>query len=118
MNTLTTPTEITVITDEYTEEQLALAEYLESLGIMEGDGVEYLDDLAADNITDVEEFENLFVGVYDDEADFAQNWVTEVAEEDIPNSVSFLINHIDWQGVWECELRHEFFNVGHMFFSY
>ena len=60
--------------------------------------------------------EDAYVGQYYDEATFAEELVTE--SYDLYQLPVILANHIDWQAVWDCELRFDYYVVGvDLFFS-
>ena len=51
------------------------------------------------------------------EAQFVEQLVDDLGylgdgpnENDVPD---FLTHHIDWQAVWDCELRHDYFTIQH-----
>jgi hypothetical protein len=52
---------------------------------------------------DLEQFEDAYVGYYDSEAEFAEEFTTDVYGFDIP---SFVV--IDWEATWNCNLRYDF----------
>ena len=52
---------------------------------------------------DLEQFEDAYVGYYDSEAEFAEEFTTDVYGFDIP---SFVV--IDWDATWNCNLRYDF----------
>ena len=61
--------------------------------------------------------EDAFVGQYYDEATFAEELITE--SYDLDQLPDIIANHIDWQAVWDCELRFDYYVVGiDLFFSY
>ena len=60
--------------------------------------------------------EDAFVGQYYDEATFAEELITE--SYDLDQLPGIIANHIDWQAVWDCELRFDYYVVGiDLFFS-
>lgn len=60
---------------------------------------------------DLEYFEDAYVGYYDSEAEFAEQWTNDVYGFDAP---SFVV--IDWQATWDNYLDSEFeFVNGYMF---
>ena len=60
--------------------------------------------------------EDAFVGQYYDEATFAEELITE--SYDLDQLPDIIANHIDWQAVWDCELRFDYYVVGiDLFFS-
>ena len=60
--------------------------------------------------------EDAFVGQYYDEATFAEELITE--SYDLDQLPDIIANHIDWQAVWDRELRFDYYVVGiDLFFS-
>ena len=60
--------------------------------------------------------EDAYVGQYYDEATFAEELITECY--DLDQLPGIIANHIDWQAVWDCELRFDYYVVGvDLFFS-
>ena len=60
--------------------------------------------------------EDAYVGQYYDEATFAEEVITECY--DLDQLPGIIANHIDWQAVWDCELRFDYYVVGvDLFFS-
>lgn len=57
------------------------------------------------DITTAKQFEENFEGVYDSEKEFAEYYTTDVCNAQIPE---FVYNCIDWDQVWNCELRYDF----------
>jgi hypothetical protein len=57
------------------------------------------------DITTADEFNDNFEGVYDSEEEFAVNWVADVMNAQIPECV---YHCIDWDAVWNRELRYDF----------
>ena len=57
------------------------------------------------NLTYLKEYLENVEGVWDSTAEFAENTVRETLGESIPD---LLDNHIDWQSVWDCDLRHDY----------
>jgi antirestriction protein len=60
---------------------------------------------------DLESFEEAYYGSYDSEADFAEQFVNDTCDFDIP---SFVV--VDWEATWNCNLRYDFdFEDGFVF---
>ena len=60
--------------------------------------------------------EDTYVGQYYDEATFAEEVITE--SYDLDQLPDIIANHIDWQAVWDRELRFDYYVVGvDLFFS-
>jgi hypothetical protein len=74
---------------------------------------EFMDELSEYGITTAEQFESAYLYQTDShkaEAEFSEYLTTELKEHcfDIPD---YVYNHIDWQSMWDCELRHDFFAI-------
>lgn len=70
------------------------------------DGVDDWDNVISD-------FYDSFVGFYDGHDDFG--W--EIMEDSMVGAFpSWIVSHIDWDSVWECELRHDFFEQDGYYF--
>ena len=52
---------------------------------------------------DLDQFEDAYVGYYDSEAEFAEQFTNDVYGFDAP---SFVV--IDWEATWNCNLRYDF----------
>lgn len=94
-----------------------LADYIaETLNLNESESDYLATELADHGIETMEQFDDAFYGsynAYNPEADFAEQFYNELGEvsQDSP-----LYSFIDWQQVWDCQLRYDFFNVGEFFF--
>ena len=55
-------------------------------------------------------FEAEFAGYGDSQlAEYAENMVNECYE--MQNVPTFILNHVDWEAVWNCELRYDYSEV-------
>lgn len=89
-----------------------IQEYLELTGLDRQIVMAYAE--ATDNF-DPEEAMEAYAGSYTTGAEFAQTMSEELGyiPKDLP---SWIATHIDWQAVWDCELRHDYFESnGHYF---
>ena len=79
----------------------------------------FMEDLDDNGIETVEQFEDAYAGQYDSGADFAEQLCDNCGYLSESNLPTFISNHIDWQAVWDCELRHDYTmsDVGGYFFS-
>ena len=59
-------------------------------------------------------FMNDYIGQFDRAADFAENFYEE--NGDLLRVPSAIISNIDWQGVWNYELRYDFYEVDGYYF--
>ena len=72
---------------------------------------EFMDELSEYGITTAEQFESAYFYQTDShkaEAEFSEYVTTELNCFDIPD---YIYNHVDWQSIWDCELRHDFFTI-------
>ena len=73
------------------------------------------DELEDEGITTVDDFQDRFYGCYPSVEEFCEEIFYETHETDsIPQ---WVLNHIDWESVWECELRHDFIQVDDYIFN-
>lgn len=61
-----------------------------------------------------DQWEEVFVGAFDSEADFSKSLHSELTDK-LP---SFIQSNIDWQGVWDSTDRHEYFESDGYYFMY
>ena len=85
---------------------------------------EFMVELDDNGIETVEQFEEAYAGQYDSAAIFAEQLCDDCGylSSDGPNEgpiPDFILSHIDWQAVWDSELRHDYTmsDVGGYFFS-
>ena len=76
-------------------------------------------ELDDNGIETAEQFQDAYSGQYSSAAAFAEQLCDDcgyLSESNLPN---FISNHIDWQAVWDCELRHDYTmsDVGGYIFS-
>ena len=79
--------------------------------IDEADYDSFMKELDDNGIETAEQFEDAYAGQYDSGAAFAEQLCDEcgyLSESNLPN---FISNHIDWDAVWNCELRFDYFMV-------
>jgi len=60
-------------------------------------------------IETAEQFEDAYQGSYLDGQEFCQVMVADLGYLDQSNLPGFITNHINWDDMWECELRHDYF---------
>ena len=87
----------------------------EYLGLSEYDQQIVLAYYKATNVFNPEEAQEAFVGNYTDGAEFAGSMAYELGSipDDLPEWIAY---HIDWQAVWNAELRHAYFEVDGLYF--
>ena len=72
---------------------------------------EFMDELSEHGITTAEQFQDAYFWQSDSwnaERNFAEYITIELNCLDLPDHV---VNHIDWQSMWDCEVRHDFFTI-------
>lgn len=90
-------------------------EIQEYLGLADEEQAVMLAYYKATNVFNPEEAMEAYVGIYTDGADFAESMCYDLfnISKDLP---SWIVSHIDWQAVWDCELHHDYFEVDGVFF--
>lgn len=87
----------------------------EYIGLSEADQAIMMAYCENTNTFDWDEASEAYAGTFTDGADFAESMCEELG--DIPKDLpSWIATHIDWQAVWDAELRHDYFEVDGMFF--
>ena len=82
---------------------------LELFNLINGEGIENVDqwdDAYTQSMPTSYRVEAQFVEQLMDDLGYLSTLST--ADGDLPQ---FLTNHIDWQEVWDCELRHDYFSI-------
>jgi len=100
----------------------SLRKEIEATGITDARPDSFYQELMDYGIESAEQFQDAYQGDYQDGASFAERLCEDCGylnESDVP---SFILNHIDWEGVWTRELRFDYFEVeigvqGSAFFS-
>ena len=62
-------------------------------------------------IESVEQFEDAYAGNYYSAADFAEHLCDDCGYLSESNLPTFISNHIDWDAVWNSELRFDYFMI-------
>ena len=93
-------------------DQERLEEYLEDECITIS-----VDELDDEGITNRDEFVDRFQGCYDSGAQFSEELFYEYHHDESKQTPSWVLNHVDWSSVWECELRHDFVQVDDYIFN-
>ena len=71
----------------------------------------FFNELVDNGIETVEQFEDAYAGDYSSGADFAEQLCDDCGYLCETNLPSWIVNHIDWQAVWDCELRHDYCTI-------
>ena len=96
------PSDETEVSEEYQED------YDRLVDLYNQDAVDAFIELYGEECLD--SFEDVYRGAYDSEADFAEQWTTEVYG-DIPSYVV-----VDWDATWNSNLQYDFdFQDGYVF---
>ena len=78
--------------------------------------IEFFRELIDYGIESLEQFEDSYQGQYESGAEFAEQIADECGYLGSNHVPDFILNHIDWESVWSCELRFDYFEVnGHYF---
>ena len=85
----------------------------------ENKSIEFFNELVDYGIESLQQFEDSYQGQHRSGALFAEELCQDCgylgSNQGIPD---FILNHIDWDAVWSCELRFDYFEVdGHFFCS-
>lgn len=86
------------------------------LGICPEEAYTLAEELIENGIETGDDFDDSFQGEYDEwnnEADFAQEFYIGLG---VIDSDSPLFGHINWQSVWDTELRYDYFHIDTYFF--
>ncbi len=70
-----------------------------------------LQDILENGIETVEQWEDAYSGKYESGADFSQALCNDCGYLEESNLPKFISNYIDWQEVWDRELRHDYFTL-------
>ena len=66
-------------------------------------------------IENVDQWEDSYVcsmrTTYNVESQFTEQLMDDVGYLEAESVPDFIANHIDWQEVWDCELRHDYFSI-------
>jgi antirestriction protein len=92
-----------VFIDEYNENDF-VAYYEEYVRVGEAIGYEAVDALIGEMgcVSDIEDCDERYQGCFDDEADFAEQFMSDMGY-DIPVAIV-----VDWEATWEQNLRYDF----------
>lgn len=104
METVTVEETISEIASEHDVDADALWAYVENMGIT--------DMVNTDWDETISNFQDAYMGYYGSHTDFG--W--EIMEESCADIPDWVVSHIDWDSVWHCELRHDFFEENGYYF--
>ena len=62
----------------------------------------------------ISDFQDSYIGQCDSAEDFIHEYLWE--EDDLSSIPAVLVNHINWNDVWECEYRHDFYEINGYYF--
>jgi hypothetical protein len=91
-----------------TEQKQAFLEFIKEKYISDVND-QLFQDILDNGIETVEQFEDAYSGQYKDGAEFSETLVSDCGYLEESGLPTFITNHIDWEDVWECELRHDYF---------
>ena len=94
----------------------SLKNEIESLGYVDTQSDEFYQELMDYGIESLSQFEDAYQGQHLDGASFAESLCEDCGYLEESNLPTFITSHIDWESVWSCELRFDYFEVdGHFF---
>ena len=74
--------------------------------------IKFFEELVDYGIETLEQFEDSYQGEHRSGADFAESLCDDCgylgSNQGIPD---FILNHINWEDVWSCELRFDYFSI-------
>ena len=90
-------------------------EIQEYIGLSEEEQAIMMAYYEATDCFDWSEAQEAYIGTFQDGAEFSATLCEELGyiSKDLPSLIAY---HIDWQGVWDSELRHDYFEVDGKFF--
>ena len=116
-------TELSDFTAWYDAKTEEVQELIDSISDMTSNIIEeseydsFIEELDSYGIENASTFEDAYAGCYEGsgltsaEAEFCQELCSDCGYIEVNDLPSFLANHIDWQAVWDCELRHDYFTI-------
>ena len=91
-----------------TEQKQAFLEFIKEKYISDVND-QLFQDILDNGIETVEQFEDAYSGQYKDGAEFSETLINDCGYLEESSLPTFITDHIDWEDVWECELRHDYF---------
>ena len=91
-----------------TEQEQAFLEFIKEKYIADVND-QLFQDILDNGIETVEQFEDAYSGQYRDGAEFSETLINDCGYLEESSLPTFITDHIDWEDVWECSLRHDYF---------
>jgi hypothetical protein len=91
-----------------TEQEQAFLEFIKEKYISDVND-QLFQDILDNGIETVEQFEDAYSGQYKDGAEFSETLINDCGYLEESSLPTFITDHIDWEDVWECSLRHDYF---------
>ena len=98
-----------IYSDVMSPELEQLRDAIGSTGMIDTMPDQFYQDLIDYGIETAEQFEDAYQGSYSSGAEFCQMLITEAEYHAFEALPDFITNHINWDDMWECELRHDYF---------
>ena len=98
-----------IYSDVMSPELEQLADAIGATGMIDAMPDKFYQDLIDYGIETAEQFEDAYQGSYSSGAEFCQMLITEAEYHAFEALPDFITNHINWDDMWECELRHDYF---------
>jgi hypothetical protein len=92
-----------------------MVEFLQDrLDMTEDEAIQFASDLEDHGIETEEQFDDAYYGSFDSEKEFAEEFYTDMMGQIDSNHP--LYSFINWQEVWDCQLRYDFVEIDGYFF--
>ena len=91
-----------------TEQEQSFLEFIKEKYISDVND-QLFQDILDNGIETVEQFEDAYSGQYRDGAEFSETLINDCGYLEESSLPTFITDHIDWEDVWECSLRHDYF---------
>ena len=98
-----------IYSDVMSPELEQLADAIGSTGMIDSMPDKFYQDLIDYGIETAEQFEDAYQGSYSSGAEFCEQLINDVEYHALESLPGFITNHINWDDMWECELRHDYF---------
>ena len=98
-----------IYSDVMSPELEQLADAIGATGMIDAMPDKFYQDLIDYGIETAEQFEDAYQGSYSSGAEFCEQLINDVEYHALESLPGFITNHINWDDMWECELRHDYF---------
>ena len=98
-----------IYSDVMSPELEQLADAIGATGMIDSMPDKFYQDLIDYGIETAEQFEDAYQGSYRDGAEFSESMIAESGYLDQADLPDFITHAIDYDVMWECSLRHDYF---------